>query len=280
MPEETMHFTEAGHPVRIKITARQSMVAPLFGYDGDTPPSLFGAQGSREAWDAYRYVENKSYPSDEDEGITPEKYPEALEYAIDDMIDRDTDGYGFPPEDDPEDPDDPDDPEDPEETGDGDSDAPVSKEELDVLLEKLSAILAEAKGEEYDDDDYIARTSGFMEKRILPDGSLEISVSYEEVEPMEGARTVISFNSHRPDVVSISRFGPISSMIVCEPGVRHVTAYQTPYAVFELAVVGRRCSTEGMTYLHGGLLELEYFVELLGADLQYTRMKIEVEPME
>ena len=78
--------------------------------------------------------------------------------------------------------------------------------------------------------------------------------------------------------LTTSTSSPFSSMIVCEPGVRHTTAYQTPYAAFELAVVGRRCST-GVTFRSGGVLELEYFVELRGTDMQYTRMKIEIEPM-
>ena len=255
-------------PVRITMTVRQSLVAPLFGFDSDNPPTLFGTAGSsgaRDAWAAYRYVEEKSDPlgSDADRGITPEQYPDALEYAIDDMIDRDSDGYGFPPED----------------TEEEDDDPPESIHELIERIGEILGSAAEDENKEYDDDDLISQTTGVMEKRTLADGSLEISVSYEEVLPMEGVRTVISFNSCRPDVVSISRFGPVSSMIVCEPGVRHTTAYQTPYAAFELAVVGRRCST-GVTYLHGGVLELEYFVELCGTDMQYTRMKIEIEPME
>ena len=247
-------------PVRITMTVRQSLVAPLFGFNSENPPSLFGSAGGRDAWAAYRYVEDKSDPPEADAGVTPERYPDALEYAIDDMIDRDTDGYGFPPE---------------EDEDDGDP----APESIGALIERIGELLgSEAEDGEYDDDDLISQTTGTMEKKTLADGSLEISVSYEEVLPMEGVRTVISFNSHRPDVVSISRFGPISSMIVCEPGVRHTTAYQTPYAAFELAVVGRRCST-GVTFRSGGVLELEYFVELRGTDMQYTRMKIEIEPM-
>lgn len=251
-------------PVRITMTVRQSLVAPLYGYDTDNPPSLFGTAGSagaRDAWAAYRYVEERSEARDEEGSVTPEQYPEALDDAIDDMIDRDTDGYGFPPEDAEED----------------EEDAPKS---LDALLERIGEILHAAEEEDagYDDDDLIAQLTGVMEKKTLADGSLEVTITYEESMPMEGITTVISFNSHRPDVVSISRLGPISSMIVCEPGVRHVTAYRTPYAALELAVVGRRCST-GVTYRHGGLLELEYFVELCGTDMQYTKMKIEVEPL-
>ncbi|MBQ4193773.1 MAG: DUF1934 domain-containing protein [Clostridia bacterium] len=268
-------------PVRITMTVRQSLVTPLFGSDPGRAPSLFGPSGAgggaRDAWEAYRYVEEKTDPAGEEQeqAITPEQYPEALEYAIEDMIDRDSDGYGFPPEED--DPDDPGDPGDP----DGGEDPADLPKTLDELLERIGELLrrdGEGGDPAYDDDDLIARLTGEMEKRVLADGSLEITVSYDEMLPMEGVRTVISFNSHRPDVVSISRFGPISSMIVCEPGVRHVTAYRTPYAAFELAVVGRRCST-GVTYLHGGVLEVEYFVELRGTDMQYTKMKIEIEPL-
>ena len=164
-------------PVRITMTVRQSLVAPLFGFDSDNPPTLFGTAGSsgaRDAWAAYRYVEEKSDPlgSDADRGITPEQYPDALEYAIDDMIDRDSDGYGFPPED----------------TEEEDDDPPESIHELIERIGEILGSAAEDENKEYDDDDLISQTTGVMEKRTLADGSLEISVSYEEVLPMECGR--------------------------------------------------------------------------------------------
>ena len=240
---------DESRPVRITLTARQSAVNAPFGIGGE--PSLFGARPPAVP------------PRAETEDVTPENSPEALDYAVDDMIDRDSDGYGFPPED--------------EEPAD---DLPQDDGPADIweILENVIRSL----GEPEEDDSIVIRTVGRMEKRSLPGGYAEISVRYEEENPDnpgESAETVVTLSSREPDLVTITRNGPVTSMIVCEEGVRHVTAYRTPFGTLELAVLAKSVSSD-VSYARGGTVSADYLVEFHGSDLQYSQLRVEIEPLD
>ncbi|MBQ3954760.1 MAG: DUF1934 domain-containing protein [Clostridia bacterium] len=251
MPYSTIIFPDgpsASRPVRITLTAGQTTVNPPFGMGSD--PSLFGARPG-------------PVPVREESGeVTPETAPEALDYAVEDIIDRDSDGYGFPPEEDY----------DPEADDGGEEPDPAA------IWEALGDMLR-ALGEPDEEDSSVLETLGVMEKRKLPGGYTELTIRYEEADSPEPAETVVTLSSRDPDLVTISRMGPVTSMIVCEEGVRHMTAYRTPFGTLELAVLARRCEST-VSFSRGGLISLDYLVEFHGTDLQYTRLRMQIEPAD
>ena len=239
----------SSRPVRITLTARQTGVNAPFGLGED--PSLFGVRPG--------FIP----PRENVEQVTPENAPEALDYAMEDIIGRNSDGYGFPPEEENR--------EGGGEDGGWDGDPAGIWEALENMIRSL--------GEPEEDDSVVIRTVGRMEKRYLPGGYTELSVRYDEESPEDPAETVITVSSREPDLLTISRHGPFTSMIVCEEGVRHVTVYRTPGGVLDLAVFGRRFRST-LTYRTGGLITADYLVEFHGSDMQYSQLRIEVEPMD
>ena len=125
-------------------------------------------------------------------------------------------------------------------------------------------------GEE--DDTYIFGVTGKLKK--AGDNTLELS--YADNESLDGTFTVIRIDAAHPNMVTIMRNGGIVNTIVCEKGVRHISVYDTPVMPFQLAVYTKKC--EGaITFEKGGVLELDYMVELRGTDIQRTMLKIEAE---
>jgi uncharacterized beta-barrel protein YwiB (DUF1934 family) len=237
---------DASRPVRITVTARQTGLNAPFGIGGE--PSLFGTRPPAVP------------PRPESGPVTPENAPEALDYAVDDIIDRDSDGYGFGPEE-----------------AESDADYPPEDGPADIW-EVLENVLR-SLGEPEEDDSIVIHTLGRMEKRILPGGYLELSIRYDEEnpdDPGENAETVVTLNSREPDMLTVSRHGSVTSMIVCEEGVRHVTAYGTPFGTLELAVLAKQVSSS-VTFAHGGVASADYLVEFHGSDLQYSQLRVEVE---
>lgn len=125
-------------------------------------------------------------------------------------------------------------------------------------------------GEE--DDTYIFGVTGKLKKA----GDNMLELSYADNESLDGTFTVIRIDAAHPNMVTIMRNGGIVNTIVCEKGVRHISVYDTPVMPFQLAVYTKKC--EGaITFEKGGVLELDYMVELRGTDIQRTMLKIEAE---
>ncbi|MBQ4590461.1 MAG: DUF1934 domain-containing protein [Clostridia bacterium] len=140
---------------------------------------------------------------------------------------------------------------------------------LEELVEKITA-----EDENSDDDTYVFRTLGQMRRTTDVNGSETIEIEYTEDDSMENTRTVIAFTPSQNDRVSIIHDGPVMSSLVCERGVRHISAYKTPIAPFEVAVYAKRCDAD-LTFERGGYIELDYLVELRGMDIQRTCMTID-----
>lgn len=198
--------------------------------------------------------------------IDPEDYPEEMNDALYEILDRENGVIGYPTE---------------EELneycaeGEDEADLPPMQNFADKL-EMFLKLLEDDEGTE--DDAYVFETLGVIEKVILEDGRQVLEVSYTEDESMDDTNTVIRFDPAKEKSVSIYHTGGVVSALVCEEGVRHITVYQTPIAPFEIALYTKKCRG-GFTFAMGGEMELDYIVELRGADLQRTIMKIEVEPV-
>lgn len=106
------------------------------------------------------------------------------------------------------------------------------------------------------------------------DGRVTITYDDSELLEMPQTTTQITFLKSEPSVVSIVRSGSLSGMIVIEEGRHHTGEYRFgPYSL-PVSFYGRRVSN---AIADGeGVLELDYTVEISGADAQRTKMKITV----
>lgn len=200
---------------------------------------------------------------------TPEDFPEEMNDALAEILDRENSVIGYPTEEELEEYC------SEEEEDEDDGDLP-EMQSFSEKLELFLRLLEEDAGDE--DDSFVFETMGKLEKVLLEDGRQVIEVSYTEDESMEGTNTVIRFDPQKEGSVSIYHTGGVISALVCEEGVRHITVYQTPIAPFEIALYTKKCRG-GFTYSMGGVMELDYMVELRGADLQRTILIIEADPV-
>ena len=223
-------------------------------------PSLFGANGQADG-----------------DVTDPEDFPDEMNDALDEILQLEHEKFGSPAE-----VIDPYAPEEDEEDDDGESESdelPADyspAEELNRKLEELMRLLS-ADGDEDEDDALIFETRGTIE-RCVRDGRPVIEVRYTEDESMDGTETIIRFDRTRPHSALISHTGGVMSTLILDEGVRHITVYQTPIMPFEIAVYTKKCRG-GFTF-GGGSLELDYMLELRGADLQRTVMTIEAYPVQ
>ncbi len=116
------------------------------------------------------------------------------------------------------------------------------------------------------------RTEGILAWR---DG--RVVLEYDDSVLFDGEKTgaQISFEEKNPGIVSMIRHGAVSSAMVYEQGKRHISAYNTPYMVFELCIntlkVKNRLLDES-----NRTLELDYIIEIRGSKAERTKMTISV----
>ena len=132
------------------------------------------------------------------------------------------------------------------------------------LFDGKAAPLAEAQEVEHSEMSVLGR---------YHDDGTRVSISYDESElsGMEGSRATIAFQKNEPHVVSMLRTGSVKTALLFEAGRRHECVYQTPLAPFDVCVQTNavKNAIEAM-----GTLDLDYVVELKGAEPEHTRMRI------
>lgn len=102
-----------------------------------------------------------------------------------------------------------------------------------------------------------------------------VIIAYDESEltGMEGSHTQVRFERNQEGLVTMMRSGNVSTILVFEEGKRHICTYQTPYMPFEICVFTKNVKN---TLLENGIIELDYIVEIRGAQAERTQFKIEV----
>ena len=118
------------------------------------------------------------------------------------------------------------------------------------------------------------RSELVMEGRLVTT-THRVELVYEESEltGMEGSVTSIGFDRAAPHVISMMRTGLVSTGMIFEAGKRHMCIYHTPFSDFEICV---RAFTVNNQLLTDGKLELDYLVELHGAQTERCRMTLTV----
>ena len=102
-----------------------------------------------------------------------------------------------------------------------------------------------------------------------------IIIAYDESEltGMEGSHTQVRFERNHDGLVTMMRSGNVNTILVFEEGKRHICTYQTPYMPFEICVFTKNVKN---TLLENGVIELDYIVEIRGAQAERTQFKIEI----
>ena len=111
-----------------------------------------------------------------------------------------------------------------------------------------------------DGDDFVDMiTEG--ELTISDEGEVELSYLEGDGTGLEGTEVKLVFSKNDPDLISMIRFGSMSTMLSFEAGKRHKSVYKTPYMPFDLTV--NTLEVEN-TLLDDGALYLNYLMEVRG----------------
>ena len=102
-----------------------------------------------------------------------------------------------------------------------------------------------------------------------------VIIAYDESEltGMEGSHTQVRFERSHPGLVTMMRHGTVNTILVFEKGKRHICTYQTEYMPFEICVFTKEVRN---TLLTDGRIELDYIVEIRGAQAERTQFTIEI----
>lgn len=117
-------------------------------------------------------------------------------------------------------------------------------------------------------------TQTFTTSAYFVKNPVGFSLIYDE---SPSQRASVSVDADRR-VVTISRTGGLLSTIVLEEGKRHISVFKTSFMNFEAAAYSRRIRLEYDPSAPSASISLDYLIELRGADLQRTIMKIEAVP--
>lgn len=117
-------------------------------------------------------------------------------------------------------------------------------------------------------------TDMWMEGRLVTNPTrVELIYDEGELSGMEGSVTSIGYDRTSPTLISMMRSGPVSTAMVFEEGKRHFCVYDTPFSSFQVCV---RATKVENRLLSDGVLELEYLIEIHGAQAERCEMIITV----
>ena len=143
--------------------------------------------------------------------------------------------------------------------------------------ETLRSLLSETK--ENNPDDGIDRmeilSEGYLLLTQIQDGNQEVTITYDETEltGMEGAHSTITFCTGEPDLVHLIRGGSVTTAMTFKPHHRAICVYQTPYMPFQ---VGIHCLGVFNTFTQNGTIQLDYIIEIKGAQAERCSMTVQV----
>ena len=140
--------------------------------------------------------------------------------------------------------------------------------------------LLENQGDIYEEDLPVDEEEPEGPIEMYSEGELYITderviIAYDESEltGMEGSHTQVRFERANPELVTMMRNGSVNTILVFEANKRHICTYQTPYMPFEICVFTKSINN---SLLENGKIELDYIVEIRGAQAERTQFKIEV----
>lgn len=112
-------------------------------------------------------------------------------------------------------------------------------------------------------------------KLLIAEHRVELVYAESELTGMQGSLTAIGFEPSNPDLVSMVRTGPVRTAMTFEEGKRHICLYNTPFSEFEVCV---RTIKVNNRLLEENRLELDYLIEIHGAQAEHCKMTVTVRP--
>jgi len=106
---------------------------------------------------------------------------------------------------------------------------------------------------------------------------VELIWEESELTGMAGSIAAVGFHRNNPALISMMRTGTVRTALTFEEGKRHYCLYNTPYSDFEVCVRGVRVENR---LLSDGVLNLDYLVEIHGAQAEHCRMNITIKNRE
>ena len=117
-----------------------------------------------------------------------------------------------------------------------------------------------------------------MEGRLITGRDrVELVWDESELSGMGGSTAVVGFDRATPGMVSMIRSGTVATAMVFEAGKRHMSVYDTPFSSFEVCV---HTLTVENRLLTDGQIDLEYLIEIHGAEAERCVMNITVKTEE
>ena len=124
------------------------------------------------------------------------------------------------------------------------------------------------------EDEPVGPIEMFSEGELyITDERVIIAYDESELTGMEGSHTQVRFERSCPELVTMMRSGSVNTILVFEKGKRHICTYQTEFMPFEICVFTKEVRN---TLLENGRIELDYIVEIRGAQAERTEFTIEV----
>ena len=119
-------------------------------------------------------------------------------------------------------------------------------------------------------------TEMLMEGKLLTSTyRVELIYAESELTGMQGSMTAIGFDRANPNLVSMMRTGPVRTAMTFEEGKRHICLYNTPFSEFEVCV---RTLKVNNRLLEENRLELDYLIEIHGAQAEHCKMTVTLRP--
>ena len=147
----------------------------------------------------------------------------------------------------------------------------ASKESFfESVLNDDADFFEDESGEENNDGTIELNSEGVL---CVDDKRAVISYDESELTGMEGSTTEVGFDLDNAGLVTMMRHGTVSTVLVFEKGKRHICTYQTEYMPFEICVNTKDVQN---TLLEDGKIELDYIIEIRGAQAERTLFTIEI----
>ncbi len=155
---------------------------------------------------------------------------------------------------------------------------PMLPAEMDVVVSESSdeGVCLEASQDSAETvGQYVIVSEGRLSQE---EGMLRLTY-LEQLDEEENAPPVqvsLTFPPGDKGPVAVSRTGDMRTVFTIEEGVRQYSVYDTSYGKMDMCVIGRK--VENTINFGGGIMRLDYMVELRGMIAQRTKMTIRVRP--
>ncbi len=121
-------------------------------------------------------------------------------------------------------------------------------------------------------------TEMMTEGRLATNKSrVELIYDESEISGMAGSVTSIGFDREAPGMISMMRTGPVRAAMIFESGKRHFSVYDTPFSSFQVCV--RTLDVKNALFTKGEI-DIDYLIEIHGAQAERCRMNIAVKPLD